>query len=65
MLAAFRETDLGNANAKRKITFKFLDGRTVDLDLDKHLKDNDKGEYNEYTDEMLPPEGAKGAIYDK
>ena len=56
LLAAFREADIGNANAKRKIAFELLDGRTVDLDLDKHFKDRYK---DECTNETLPTEGAK------
>ena len=55
LLAALRETDLENANAKRKITFKFSDGCTVDLNLEKHFKNGYK---DECKDETLPPEGA-------
>ena len=62
IVAAFREADLGHSNAKRTIDFKFLDGRTVSLDLEKNFRQSYK---DEYTNEVLPAEGTKDAMYDE
>ena len=62
IVAAFREADLGHSNAKRSVLFKFLDGRTVSLDLEKNFRESYK---DEYTNEVLPSEGTKDAMYDE
>ena len=34
LVAAYRESDLAQSNSKRKVIFKYLDGREVSLSLD-------------------------------
>ena len=62
LVAAYRESDLAHANAQRKVTFKYMDGREVSLSLDSNFKPQYK---DEYTNEMLPYEAAKDAMLDE
>ena len=62
IVAAFREANLGHSNAKRSVTFKFIDGRTVTLDLEMNFCETYK---DESTNEVLPSEGTKDAMYDE
>ena len=62
LLAAYRESDLAQKNANRKVVFKYLDGREVSLSLDPNFKPQYK---DEYTNEILPYEAAKDAMLDE
>ena len=62
LVAAYRESDLAHANAQRKVTFKYMDGREVSLSLDSNFKPQYK---DEYTNKMLPYEAAKDAMLDE
>ena len=60
--AAYRESDLSHTNAQRRVTFKFLNGYSSKIDLNKNFRDKYK---DEYTSEMLPQEETKAAILDE
>ena len=62
LVAAYRESDLAQSNSKRKVIFKYLDGREVSLSLDGNFKPQYK---DEYTNEVLPFESAKDAMLDE
>ena len=62
LLAAYKESDLAHANAKRKVVFKYLDGREVALSLDPNFKPQYK---DESTNEVLPFEATKDAMLDE
>ena len=62
LVAAYRESDLAHANANRKLTFKYMDGREVSLSLDSNFKPQYK---DEYTNELLHYEAAKDAMLDE
>ena len=62
IIAAYKNADLSQSNAKRRVKFQYLDGRTTSLDLEPHFKELYK---DEYTTEVLPKEEAKNAIYDE
>ena len=60
--AAYREADLEQESAQKTVTFKYLDGRSTRIHLDKHYKDMYK---DEYTNEALPRGDTKAAIHDE
>ena len=39
IIAAYRESDLSHENAQKTITFKYLNGRSAKVSLDKNMKD--------------------------
>ena len=62
ILAAYKNADSSQANAKRRVKFQYLDGRSTSLDQEPHFKELYK---DEYTTEVLPKESAKNTIYDE
>ena len=62
LVAAYRASDLAHANAQRKVTLKYMDGREVSLSLDSNFKPQYR---DAYTNEMLPYEAAKDAMLDE
>ena len=62
LLAAYRESDLAQSNAQRKVVFKYVDGKEVSLSLDYNFKPQYK---DEYTNEIRPFEATKDAMLDE